>query len=125
MVGKEISVSCKRSDDWSFLNDLLFDGVDSLNGAVAGKNGLVTVLSLLSLDFRTGGVLASPGEVLLSDESLSDTVVKGVGNISSIAVVVLFVTRDDILSGELEGLRTVLLDTHSVFNCRDDCHHMS
>lgn len=92
MVGKEVSVSCKRSDDGSFLNDLLFNGVDSLNGAVAGKNCLVTVLSLLSLDFRTGGVLTCPGEVLFSDESLSDTVVKGVGNISSIAVIVLFVT---------------------------------
>jgi len=125
VVGKEISVSSKRSDDGSFLNDLLFNGVNSLDGAVAGKNGLVTVLSLLSLDFRTGGVLASPGEVLFSNESFGNTVVEGIGNISSIAVVVLLVTRDDILSGELEGLRTVLLDTHSVFYSRDDCHHMS
>ena len=92
MVGKEVSVRCKRSDDWSFLNDLLFNRVDSLDGAVAGKNSLVTVLSLLSLDFRTGGVLACPGEVLFSNESFGYTVVEGIGHISSIAVVVLLVT---------------------------------
>jgi len=79
----------------------------------------------LSLDFRAGCVLACPWEILFSDESFSNSVVKGIGNISSIAVVVLFIARDDILSREFEGLRPIFLDTHSVFNSRNYCHHMS
>lgn len=103
----------------------MFDGIWSLNSAVTSKNCLLSILSLCRFNIWTSCILASPWEVILSNKSFTDSIVQSECNISSIAIVILFITWNHILSWELVGLCSFSLNTHSVFYCWHYSHHMS